>query len=220
MPKLSPPPTSSANSDIELADLEPGTPDDLESGKDRGSESSNEIQIETDDLNPKKVNQLKKIKRMIRLNQAYSLFFYGKSRFWLKVYWVSSIMAILLAGVSMIVNVVLDPCSEEDVVQRYNVLFSAMIFVGLGVITTLNAPVRQRKYEEGGDKYKQLAKAIYREVLFSNSNLRDLDLEHIIEKYSFKMDDYSEMYNEPSVETIDKIMHSKKYDLVIKLKHN
>ena len=195
---------------------------DLENNLEKNSNStdSNEIEINIDQLKEKQVNQLKIIKSMVKLTRTYSVYYYYKASIWRKIYWSSSISTLALTTIATIINLFLDSCSNEQAIQKYNILLNTLVTIGLGTITLLNSSVRQKKYEQAGDKYNQLSTTIYREVFLLNTSIIKLNLERIIEKYNIRMDDLMEMYDQPSPEAIDKIMHSKRLDIAIKLKHN
>ena len=178
--------------------------------------NSSEIQINLVGLPQRKINQLKRLKKLIKISHAYSIFYFNRSRWWKWMNWVSSITAVVLASSTIIVNTFFDPCSNQQTVRNYNVLLGSLITIFLGIKSVLNARLRQRDYEEAGDEYKILAQEIYREVFFCNLSYEELDLALLIDKYSIKFDAYTKNFKEPSPSKIDEIMNSKDYGLAVK----
>lgn len=177
---------------------------------------SSAIRVNLVGLSQRKINQMKRLKKLIKLSHTYSIYYHSFSRLWKWIYWISSIIGLILAASAIVVNIFYDPCSNKEIVRKYNVLISTVITAFLGLITLLNAQLRRRNYEEAGDEYKILAQEIYREVFFSNLSFEDLDLSYIIEKHSIRFDDYTKMFREPSPQKIRKIKDSIDYGLSIK----
>lgn len=177
---------------------------------------SSSIKIDIKSLSQIKKNQLKRLRKLIKLTHAYSIHYYSYARFWKWIFWITSIGGVILSSISTIVNIFFDPCSSKESVQKYNVLVSAIITMFIGLGSLLGAQLRQRNYEDAGDKYKMLAQDIYREVFFSNLSYDDIDLSYLIEKYNIKFDGYLEMFREPSSNKLQEIMDSSEYGLGIK----
>jgi hypothetical protein len=152
------------------------------------------LKIGIGNLEQYQLNQIKFIKKTIENSQAFGEIYYNKGRWWRKAYWITGILTAIVSGLSSIVNVLYDPCSNEELVQKYNTFFGFGITAVLGIITFLNASERSKNYEEAGDKYSTLANELFREVFYSNNKLNEMDLFMIIDKYNSKLDTYKNLY--------------------------
>ena len=206
-----------------LVDKDDEDKDDEDNASNNGSNShsehtnkSSEIQINLMGLPQRKINQLKRLKKLIKICHAYSILYYYWSGFWKKMYWASTISATILASSTIVVNTFFDPCSNQQSVRNYNVLLGSLITILLGIKSVMNATLRQKNFEDAGDEYKILAQEIYREVFFCNLSYEELDLASLIEKFSIKFDAFTKNFKEPSPSKIDEIMNSTDYGLAVK----
>ena len=168
-------------------------------------ENLNEISIPFHNLSNKRKDQIKKVLRIIRDTKAYSIFYYKKEKWWKYTYWIGGFLAIILSACAAIVNNFFDPCNDNKFVRNYNTILHAAIAIGLGILAFLDSSMRRRVFEEAGDKYNTLSMELYREVFFSDEEIQNLEMGHIIEKALIQLGNYGEMYNEHSEKAIEKI---------------
>lgn len=179
---------------------------------------SEKLIVDFDELSRKQKNQIKRVKKVSKNAHAVSIFYYNKAINWKYIYWTGAILSIVLAGASTIVNVFYETCDGNSSARQLNVVLSAIITVSLAIITLLNAGERRKNYDNAADKYSQLSANLYREVFYSNDAIKDLDLENIIYRYQTAIDNYIEMFPQPPLEAVDKILKSRKFGITIKFK--
>ncbi len=175
--------------------------------------NSNILKIDINGLNDIQMEQIKKIRKIIENTLIYSLFFFNKARWWRKSYWITGITAIILTCLTSLINLIFDPCDNEEIIKIYNVVFSFSISIFLGIITLMDSSNRSDNFELAGDRYSMVAGDMFREVFYSNKNIYELDLYYIMQKYSAKLDIYHELYNEPPVKKISKLRKSPQFEL-------
>ncbi len=190
-------------------------PDDPFDEEDLDSEK---LIVDFDELSRKQKNQIKRIKKVSNNAHAISIFYYNKAGKWKYIYWIGAVLSIVLAGTSTIINVFYDTCSGNTNTREINVVLSALITVSFAIITLLNSAERRKNYDNAGDKYSQLSANLYREVFYSNDPIKELYLESIIYRYQTAIDNYIEMFPQPPLEAVDKILKSNKFGITIKFK--
>jgi hypothetical protein len=179
---------------------------------------SDEVHVNVTDMTAKQHTQLKVLKKMIKQTRAYSLFYYERAGAWRIGYWVTLFIPVILAAATSIVNIVVDKCSDDDEVRKYNIIINAIIAGGIAAIALIDASSRRRLYELAGDDYSTLSMAIYRSAFTDNAQNTEQRLSEVIERFSVRMDDYARAHNEPPFEAIDDIMKTKKFGVAIKFK--
>ena len=167
--------------------------------------------VDTNGLEQKKLDQIKRIRQMVEDTLAYSQFYYTKAGMWKKIYWITSVSHILLMASNSVINTIFDPCVNEETMKKYNMIFSFSITIALGIITLLNATERNKDFEIGGDKYNQVSEEIFRNVFYNNQSLKDLDLQHMIELFNMKIDNNRELFPEPSILKLENIKLTENY---------
>lgn len=187
-----------------------------------GSDSDTAIDkviIKTEGMTDKRKNQLKRITRMIQNCRASSLFFYSDAGYWGNVYWYTSIATILLSAINTLISSLMPIVSDDHTVQITNTILGVIITTGFSAIALMNAAVRQKDSENAGDRYNKISSDLYSETFFCNAPIDSLDLERIIEKYGIIISTCIDMYSDPPISEISKIMKSDAYNQLIKFKH-
>lgn len=175
--------------------------------------NDSKIDINISKLSKEKTDQLKHIKFMVENMVAYSIYYYDWRRYWKRAFWISTISAVILTASSSIINIFFDPCSDDEIVLKYNRSFGFIISICLGIIGVMKPSERAKDYELAGDKYNESANDLFRETLFQDGGVKNANLGNIISKYSVIDNNNREVYNEPSIDVIEKIKHSNRFKL-------
>jgi hypothetical protein len=176
-----------------------------------------EIVVSTIGLSEKKINQLIRLKKLIRMSNAYSIHYYNRALFWKILYFTTSFTSVVLSASTVVVNTFYNPCSNNPIIRNYNTILGSIITVFLGIISVLDARARQQSHEIAGDHYRNLGQLMYREVFVTDKSYTEIDLTNLMEKYDITFAAYTDSFTAPPIEKINKIMQSKEYDLSIKL---
>jgi hypothetical protein len=185
-------------------------------------ESDEENKIEKKEylisIHNNKSNQIHYIQQTIRLTRAFSIFYYNKALYWKRSYWITNFVNIGLTSLNTIITVFFDLCDQNQYSAKTNIVLGAVIMASISGITFLNSAIRQKEYEEAGDKYNEVSNNLYTEVFCGKDKPIDLDLDVIIEKYRSVIDSYGERFVEPNPKAIDIIMESNEYKFLMNIK--
>lgn len=179
-----------------------------------------DVVVDLAEFNDDVKNRLRRLRTIIQVANAYSIFYHSCSSFWKKTYWISSFIAVSLSAINASINIFYDSCGGiAD--RHYNAFISTLITVILGVITFMNSSLRNKEYEVAGDDYKALAQEMFRDVFFGmdRDKIEDRCLDVLISRYTDKMNDYGKSYPEPSPVKIKEIMNGEQFMTSIRLLH-
>lgn len=174
-----------------------------------------DIQIDISYLSDTKINQLKRIRKLIRISHAYSVYYYWMAGRWKRFYWGSLAIAVTLSAFGAGLNIIYDRCSTDSGIQQINVIVNTIITCIIGVIGAVNSALITKEHEDAGDDYKNFSHELYREVFFPNESISSLDLASIIYRYGARFDAYTKTFKEPNSTNIQRIMSSPDYDVSI-----
>lgn len=165
-----------------------------------------QIEFDISNFDNVKKSQIYQLKSEVKNAHAYSLFYYKKAGIWRKFYLFSGIFLVFLMGLSGVINVFFDNCSNIKGVQRYNVIFNFVVGSIIGSLSFINPGKREEHMENAGDEYRDLAKSTYKEAFLTNNNIQDTNFSGILDNFNTKFSCLSKLFPAPNMAQMNELL--------------